>query len=475
MNVLFATYKLLDEIIRGKAYSKIALDKAAATPAVRRIVLGTLEKNFELDGLIDAQIKTSPGGAIRLILKQGAYCLLYMDSMPAYAVIHESVELAKKLGKSGAGGFVNAVLKKLSSGDARAVAASDETVKYGKPQWIIDLVKSEYSAEDAAKILSAVSEERVHFRFNRFAEDIFTGDKNSEAALLVGDKTSAGDKNSTPEKIFMSDKKVEGALLVGDKKAEAALLVERGIEVEPTAAGGYLARQSAALKELFAAGVVTFQSASSMLVVRSADIFEGARVLDVCAAPGGKAVYAAEFAGAGGAVTVCDIHKHRVRLIEAYVRRMHCLDKTDIREVDATAYTAEFDGAFDFVFADVPCSGLGTMREKADIALNKRPEDIASLAKLQSEILANSARYVKKGGVLTYSTCTVTDAENGAVIRGFLCGQDDFFLEKIPVPVEGLPLPTGARGDLEASGAAVQLLPEREYDGFYICRIRRKA
>ncbi|MDR2634374.1 MAG: methyltransferase domain-containing protein [Clostridiales bacterium] len=465
MKTLLDAYKLLNEIIRNKAYANIALDKAVAPPAVRRIVLGVLEKNFELDARLNSLIKTSPGGAVRLILKLGAYCILYMDSMPVYAVINESVELSKSLGKGGTAGFVNAVLKKFAA-DGRRTEACDDTVKYGKPKWIIDAIKAEYPAAEAEKILSAESDGRVHFRFNGFAYDDFAG--YAEAAA-----------DSTPGGRAASDK---------DKKAliEIAFLRSKGISAERTLVGGFAAGHTAALKPLFNAGIITFQSPSSMLAVLAADIFPGARILDVCAAPGGKAVFAAELAGKYGSVVACDIRAHRVKLIKSYASRMRCSDKIDIREADAAAFNPEFEKNFDFVFADVPCSGLGVMREKADIVLNKQADDIESLSRLQYAILCNASRCVKPGGILLYSTCTLLNRENGATIRKFLAENKDFSSVPAAFDTESLPVseisaPQSARtaGTSEPAAKsgnapfALQILPENGYDGFFIARLRR--
>jgi 16S rRNA (cytosine967-C5)-methyltransferase len=199
------------------------------------------------------------------------------------------------------------------------------------------------------------------------------------------------------------------------------------------------------------------QSLSSCIAANyyAIGVDKSAKVLDLCSAPGGKAVYLRQLTGAS--VIACDIHEHRVELIKSYAKNT----RTEITALknDATVFNSEFEEKFDLVIADVPCSGLGVIYSKPDLMLSKKPEDIEALSVLQKKIISTAAKYVKKGGVLCYSTCTVTKKENDGVVKAFLNENDNFKLETTEKAKDGL----------------LRLFPhEGGCDGFFVARFRRE-
>jgi 16S rRNA (cytosine967-C5)-methyltransferase len=214
----------------------------------------------------------------------------------------------------------------------------------------------------------------------------------------------------------------------------------------------------------FRDGLFYVQDAAAKLSVLCAQISENTqRVLDCCAAPGGKSFSAAMALRGKGSIISCDIHSHKVELIQNGASRLG-LNDICAREQDATAFVGAWEQNMDVVIADVPCSGYGIIRKKPDIRY-KDPKTMEQLPQLQLQIMSNQARYVKPGGTLLYSTCTLLKRENEAVVEAFLKQRPDF--ETVPLPLPEI-FPENTTGMLT-------LVPgEYDTDGFFICRLRRK-
>jgi len=334
--------------------------------------------------------------AVRPALLIGAYCILHMKT-PTAVVISETDELLTSIGKDALSGFFHAVLSKISAGKFSLPSKSSKDfleVKYNMPSFLIGLFKKDYP-ESYDAILTAPAFERTHIRLgaNAAKEDVWGADMNAT-------ETQTG--------FFVQNNK------------EIALLNTMG--------------------------KLTYMSLTSTLIVESLGDVRNKRVLDACAAPGGKSVYLSQ---KGAIVTACDVHEHRVDLIKSYAERMRV--PLDIRLADAREFKEEFFEAFDIVLVDAPCSGLGVIGKRRDIVLNRTYQDILDLASLQRAILDNVKRYVKRGGTLAYSTCTVLKKENGENIGAFLRDNADFTLK------------------LEK-----QFLPDgKGTEGFYICLMTR--
>ena len=418
-----SAYKILSKVYQDGTYSNMAFLGERVSDMSTRLVYGTLEENVKIDYILSQLIEKKPQKSVLTLLKIGTYALLNLSDVPKFAIVSECVEVAKSNGKGGASGFINAVLKKVADGKYSLPKESDEnylSVTYSKPQWFCDKLEKQYGKEVARSILSAKSTTLEHIRINsRMATE-------SDVEFLLK-------KNKTDF-----------------KKSDV---------------GGYIVKANDAVRHMFDKGLVTFQSPSSILAVKALGVTDGAQILDICSAPGGKAVYMSELCP-HGKVVACDLYPHRVALIQKYKNRMHTPNVKAV-QADACVLNEEWKDAFDFVLCDAPCSCLGTFKKHPDVFLNKGESCISELATTQRQILENAAKYLKVGCAMVYSTCTLFEEENENVVHDFLEKNVDFVLEHI----SGLEKIDGGKY-LDNKGM-IQILPHDEYDGFFIAKIRR--
>lgn len=417
--ILFA-YNVLDDVYRRGAYLSVALGDVLPAlgeqdrKQVKRLTMGVVEHEMEFAYQIGRLCAKSPKAVVRVILKLGMYLIKYTNSMPDYAAVNETVELAKAVKKDLAG-LVNATLKHYIEvkDDLPETGLESLCIKANMPAWLVNKYFDQYGIDEGTRLVTA-KYNHTHIRWNE--------KKYSRYELrnfILGKGLPAVD---TPY-----------GYLVGATEPFAALIAE---------------------------GKVTAQALDSVYICRAVmeDGITG-EVLDLCAAPGGKSVYLAEHNPVE--VTACDVHPHRVGLIEAYAKRMGVENVKAICH-DGTEYVEEWARRFDAVLVDAPCSGLGTLGENPDMILNRTEEDIASLAKLQKKLLTIASRYVKQFGVLVYSTCTNLREENTDVVTAFLLDNPDFALEGM----SALPENEGMK----------QFMPdEKGNDGFFVARMRRKV
>ena len=400
------SFCILNKVLREGAYVNLALNEDAVGAMARRIVLGVLERYYKLNYMISRLVPKAPKAVVRIVLMQGIYCLTETE-MPRYAVVDESVKLTGAIGKKELKGLVNAVLQRVADGERPLPDKQDpayEEVELNAPRWLIQMLKKEYP--------------------------------KAYKRILKGDETHL-------EHIRL-------------RRGEDAKLWENAPGVIARTATGFFVRPDEGIRTAFSEGRLTYQSLTSTYAVLAAGAVEGKRVLDLCAAPGGKSVFYAE---RGAVVTASEKYPHRADLIRAYAGRMG-VRLSAITLSDATVLRPDFVGQFDIVAVDAPCSGLGVLAKRQDAVLRKKPEDIDELGLLQSKILAVAAQYVKAGGILLYTTCTVTAKENGEQIAAFLAAHKEFALDKIPLPYDN-------EGEL-------QFLPDgKGLDGFYIARMKR--
>lgn len=418
-----SAYKILSKVYQDGTYSNMAFLGERVSDMSTRLVYGTLEENVKIDYILSQLIEKKPQKSVLTLLKIGTYALLNLSDVPKFAIVSECVEVAKSNGKGGASGFINAVLKKVADGKYSLPKESDEnylSVTYSKPQWFCDKLEKQYGKEVARIILSAKSTTLEHIRIN----SRMTTESDVEFLLK---------KNKTDF-----------------KKSDV---------------GGYIVKANDTVRHMFDKGLVTFQSPSSILAVKALGVTDGAQILDICSAPGGKAVYMSELCP-HGKVVACDLYPHRVALIQKYKNRMHTPNVKAV-QADACVLNEEWKDAFDFVLCDAPCSCLGTFKKHPDVFLNKDESCISELAATQRQILENAAKYLKVGGAMVYSTCTLFEEENENVVHDFLEKNVDFVLEHI----SGLEKIDGGKY-LDNKGM-IQILPHDEYDGFFIAKIRR--
>jgi len=393
-----------------------------------RLCYGVLQNrnllDFYLRQLLTGKLKDLHP-VVHDILYLGLYQLYLMDKIPESAAVNESVELAKKYCRKqhNAPGLVNAVLRNaVRSQDSLKQPASWED-KYSHPGELINLLKSYVGKQRLEPMLKA---------------------NNAIAPMTVQVNTLR-----TTAKDLKKKMEAEGVIA----------------ENHPWLADCLVLSGTGNLEQLpsFGEGLFYVQDAAARLSVLCAEIQAGQHVLDCCAAPGGKSFAAAMGMNGQGFITACDVHKHKIELISKGAERLGFTNIT-AQEQDATAFCAQWEEQFDTVIADVPCSGLGIIRKKPDIRY-KDLTAMAGLPALQKRILDTVSRYVKPGGLLLYSTCTLVREENEGMVEEFLRGHPDFITEPLPLPS---PFPKNESGMLA-------LVPgEYDTDGFFICRLRRK-
>ena len=416
---------------------------------VKRLTEGVIERRIELDDVLRQYAKKGARirPVIRDILRIGIFQILYMDSVPDSAACNEAVILTKKYGKKELSGFVNGLLRnvvrdkeagRFTAGSMKEAGelsgAGELSRRFSMPEWIIGMWQKQLGEEETGKLLEALLEVRpVSVRFD---------DRCSQARR---------------EEIL-------------------AQMAEKGVKAKK---GHYLPycyelTGTDSIQELpgYREGAWTVQDESSMMVAEAAGLAGGETIYDVCAAPGGKAMHCASklLAGAGekgesGTVYAFDLSKGKTTQILRNVHRMH-LSNVIVKQRDALIPVPEEAGKADVLLCDLPCSGLGVIGRKRDIKYHVTPEQLAELAQLQKDILRSAVPYLKEGGVLIYSTCTINAGENEEVAE---------FIEKemgmCPDPLTPY-LPEGIPG---IRGNQLQLLPHvHGTDGFFLARFVKK-
>ena len=404
------------------------LDSREAALAAR-LCYGVLQNrgrlDFYLKQLLTGRIKDLHP-AIRDILHLGMYQIYELDKIPASAAVNEAVTLAKKYcGKVRNGAaLVNGVLR--SAVRTKGTLAEPETLadRYSHPQSLIALLGSYVGQERLEPMLKA---------------------NNTVAPTVVQVNTLRTDTAS-----LLTSLEQAGVCVQKHPWLDNCLVLTGTGDLEQL--------------EAFQKGLFYVQDGAARLSVLCAQLPENAKVLDCCAAPGGKSFAAAMAMNGTGSITACDIHTHKIDLIAKGAQRLGFANIT-ARVQDASQFCPQWEQKMDAVIADVPCSGYGIIRKKPDIRY-KDPDSMVQLPQLQLKILSNQARYVKPGGVLLYSTCTLVRRENEGVVEKFLKANPDFTPEKLPLP-EIFP---------ENTTGMLKLVPgEFDTDGFFICRLRRKA
>ena len=400
------------------------LDRRDAALAAR-LLYGVVQNRMLLDYDLSQVVS---GGLGRLqpvvldILRLGAYQILFLDKIPASAAVNEAVEQAKAYANPRAAGLVNGALRALTRRRDGLEAPKDLATKYSHPQPLVDCLRASFDEQTLEAFLAADNE-------------------IPKTALQVNP-------------LKASPEEVTAAL-------DAA---QTAYETHPWLAGCYLVSGTGNLEALplFQSGAVYVQDPAAKLAVLVSGAAPGMRVLDCCAAPGGKSFAAAMQMENRGSILSCDLHAHKIALIEKNAVRLGVsIVKAEVRS--AAEFDAALENAFDLVIADVPCSGLGVIRKKPDIRY-KPLDAIARLPEVQRAILENVSRYVKPGGTLLYSTCTVRKEENEAVALSFAQAHPAFTPEPFVVP-EGLELPN--------EGYATLLPQLHAADGFFICKLRK--
>lgn len=438
-----AALRVITEVLENGAFLKPALADAFARETsfspqerhfITRLVRSTVEKKLLLDDLI-GQVssvklrKMSP--AVRNILRMALCQILFLSSVPDSAAVNEAVKLAKHRGGQRAGGFVNGVLRgyiRAASSDHPPMPRTDEA-KYAMPRWIIDSFRQDYGQETAEEILTGLScVLPVELRINLSKCSASALDSLLTADEFGWHRPDYTEIQGLPDEILQGD---------GSYVPEFRIIDDLG-------------SSGIAGTEAFRRGLVYAQDLSSALPALYAGLQPGMHVIDVCAAPGGKTFAAADLMQDTGTVDARDISSEKTEKIRENAERMgfHSVHAS-VR--DASVTWQDSVGTADALLCDLPCSGLGIMNRKPDIRYHASPEEITELRALQRRILAASLPYLKEGGRLVFSTCTLTRAENQENTAWLLSEYKDLVLTD-----------------------EVQILPSSLQGGFYIAAFTRR-
>lgn len=426
---------VLNEIIKTDAYSNLALKSAfyGLNPQEKRfatrLVYGTLEKLITIDWIIDNYVNKRTALTLKNILRMGTYQIYYMDSVPDRASCATSVELAKSIGKGGASGFINGVLRNISRNkdklqfpDIKKDKILSLSVNYSFPQWLVKMWISELGEDTAIALLSHTETNDIIIR------------PNSAKSLTLDELKKELDNRGIN---YSEGHVVEDALHISASFDE----IEKG---------------------LFDSGKIAIQDEGSMLIAKTVVGTNSKDVLDACAAPGGKTAAIKHFSKDKSiSCYALELHKHRVDIMEKELNRLG---------IDAKCYRHDsskdtFTPKVDCVLVDAPCSGLGTIFKQPDIRAKKTSEDITSLSHLQYEILENCSKSVNDNGYLIYSTCTISQRENKDIVKKFIENNPQFSI----VP------PSYDNEELNKcfDGYGIQLLPSvHGTAGFYISKMK---
>lgn len=423
---------VLEDVFDNGAYSNIALNQALQSSAmsqkdkslVTELTYGTVARKVTLEWYLAHYIadrdKLEPW--VYYLLMVSLYQLLYLDKIPAHAVVNDAVAIAKNRGnKKGAEKLVNAVLRRASQEELPAPSSIRRknkrlSVLYSTPVWLVKKLSEQYGDERTEAIL---------------------------ASLFVRNKASI--------RVIDPDKLPGIAAATG---AELSQLSPVGLV---KSAGHFVAT------DYFAEGDITIQDESSQLVAPTLDLQGNEQILDACAAPGGKTTHMASYLTSGHIIAL-DLYDHKLDLIKDNAKRLGVADKISTHKLDATKVHEVFAAdSFDKILVDAPCSGIGLIRRKPDIKYNKENQDFNSLQEIQLQILSSVCQTLRKGGIITYSTCTIFDEENFQVIEKFLASHPNFEQVKLSHKQE----------DIVVDGCLAITPEQYQTDGFFIAQVKR--
>ncbi len=433
--------QIFRDVVRKDAYAALSLDdqmkNANLTQLDKRfcasIVYRTIENLIRIDYALSFYLKDENKleEQVKDILRISACQLLFHDRIPANAIVDEAVKLTRMLGLEGLTGVTNAVLRSMVREPERVQWPKPEegakylSIMFSVPMWLAEKLVDAYGEQEALKICSY---------------------RNESHYTVIRPNLSRMD-DAAFEK--MLEKKVwekEKGLVPHAYRVRMASEIARDAD--------------------YLSGNFSIQGESSMLSAQVMDAKPGMQVMDCCAAPGGKTAYMAEMMNGTGRVYAWDLHEHRVALLRAMAKRLH-LDNVRPAVRDATQLKEDMVGTMDAVMLDAPCSGLGVMDNKPDIKYRATAESVMELTGIQEKLLDTCCQYVKRGGYMVYSTCSMLPEENEQQVKAFLERHPEFKLAPLPNTV-----PEKFRAQYGENG--LQLLPHRdEIEGFFIAKMRR--
>lgn len=444
-----AALRVLLAVEKDGAYANLELQKHARrqklspsdTHFLTELVYGTLRRQGTLDYVIEQFSTVSVSrmnDCIRCIMRMGVYQLLFLDRVPARAVCHEAVEMAKSRRLFGLTGFVNALLRKISREQERIAYPDPDqdpafylSVKYSHPLWLVKRWLTRFGEDETVSLCMA----------------------NNEPPSVV---LRCNTLKNTPYQLLQR-------------------LTDEGLVVRPSAlvSEGIIAEKAILLPELpsFQEGLYTVQDESSMIASVALNPVPGAFVIDACSGPGGKTTHLAQLMKNKGKILALDVHEHRLKLIEDTCGRLG-ITIVETKLLDARELPDQLREKVDYILVDVPCSGLGVIRRRPELRWRVEQGDLNLHAQQQMEILGQAGKCLKTGGIMLYSTCSTEPEENTGVVNSFLKEYTCFKLEAL-TPL--LPFPLADSCDrIDAQKGFLQLLPHRHgTDGFFLACLRK--
>ena len=397
---------------------------------IKKIVEGTVERRLELDYVINLFSTTKVSKMkplIREVLRMSVYQILYMEQVPDSAVCNEAVKLVQKRKFTNLKGFVNGVLRNIARNKEKMVY-DDISIKYSMPMWLVERLTNAYGKDVAEKIMASFLEEKpVTIRRKESLSE-------KEWEIITKEMEKSGVQVSKHPYLPYAYE---------IKKAEGLFSIEA-----------------------FKKGCFTVQDVSSMLVAECADVKEAMTIFDLCAAPGGKSMHCAEKLNGTGRIYSFDVSENKTDYIQENIDRLGYTN-IETKVKDATVFDVSMIEGADIVLADVPCSGIGVIGKKCDIKYRINEDEIKNITELQKKIMDNAWQYVKKGGTLIYSTCTISREENEEMVK--------YLTANAPLKLESLNayLPKELWSETTEKGY-LQLLPGvHKCDGFFIARLKR--
>lgn len=445
-NVREAALDVLLKIEKQNAFSNLLLNETIEksqlsdrdVALLTEIVYGTVQRRDTLDFYLHTYTKKAKKiqDWVKILLRLSVYQIVYLDKIPERAVVHEAVQIAKRRGHQGISGFVNGVLRNFLRHPLRSFAEIENpierlAVETSHPLWLVKRWVDVYGLEETEKMCKTnLLAPQVTVRVNKL--------KGSVEQI----------KNRLEE---------EGISVSYGHLSEDSFIIEKG---------------NVARTKSFQEGYITIQDESSMLVSKALAPEPNSVVLDCCAAPGGKTTHLAEMMNNEGKVIACDIHEHKIKLIQKAKNRLG-LANIETKLLDARNASEAFPNeSFDYILVDAPCSGFGVIRRKPDLKWSKSERDILEIAKIQQEILQTVSKLLKPGGRLVYSTCTIDREENENMIEHFLRENAHFHLDET---LENR-LPEKLKCSKRWKKGQITILPHDFYtDGFFIAAMKKKS
>lgn len=437
MNSREVALNIVNRVLNEGAYSNIVLSKELNASdlsdkdkaLVTELVYGTLRRKNTLDTIISNFVKdiSVMDNEVLNILRIAIYQMHFLDKVPEFAACNEAVELAKKLSVQESK-LVNGILRSYTKNpdeiDINGGVVDKLAYQYSFEPWFIRMIYKQYGEEIGRKVLQGL---------------------NQTPKVTVRVNTSKVDFDEVYDKLEEMEYDVEEGYVCPE-----AVIIKGGRSIENN--------------ELFNDGLITVQDESAMIVAPVLDVEDGDTVLDLCAAPGGKTTHIAELLNGTGKVLAFDLHENKLSLIKENVERLG-LNNVEVEVMDATKLNSKYISSSNRVLIDVPCSGIGIIRKKPEIKWNKTRKSLKDLVPTQRQIMENAWAYLKYGGTMVYSTCTLNKEENEENIEWFLDKHKDAKMEKVFL---------GNKDNLLYNkDGSLTILPNEYMDGFYIAKIRK--